>query len=279
MTVDQRGPLPPLAADAYMLLHDGELGYRNVRLVRGDRAWHYVGATHEYITTRRKHCERSMAHDIVHWPTAAPGRKVRARPRLLEAQLAEQPDDPRTVFYLAQTLRDLGRARPSARRLFQRRTEMGGWDEEVYCAASRPACCAPAGPGAGRARSRPGSGGPQRLEASRLAAGACAGASATTPPLASPRSRGRRAARPADDLLVHPWVYRWGLLFEYSIAAYWVGDVRRSLAACDAPAGAATTSRPRTAPDPAQPRVRRQGEGSGDRRYCPSYVTLPLSSV
>ena len=30
-----------------------------------------------------------------------------------------------------------------------------------------------------------------------------------------------------DSLFVWPWVYRWGLLFEYSISAYWVGIIRR----------------------------------------------------
>jgi hypothetical protein len=41
--------------------------------------------------------------------------------------------------------------------------------------------------------------------------------------------------RPAPDdvLFVRPWVYRWGLLFEYSITSYWVGDLEASLEACD----------------------------------------------
>jgi hypothetical protein len=32
---------------------------------------------------------------------------------------------------------------------------------------------------------------------------------------------------------VHLWVYEWGLLFEYSIAAYWTGRHRAALGACD----------------------------------------------
>ncbi|UUU33945.1 hypothetical protein JIX56_31160 [Streptomyces sp. CA-210063] len=41
--------------------------------------------------------------------------------------------------------------------------------------------------------------------------------------------------RPApDDLLfTRPWVYRWGLLFEFSITAHWVGDHAAALRACD----------------------------------------------
>jgi hypothetical protein len=38
---------------------------------------------------------------------------------------------------------------------------------------------------------------------------------------------------PQDNLFVVPWIYRWGMLFEYSISAYWIGDYERSIAACD----------------------------------------------
>jgi hypothetical protein len=38
---------------------------------------------------------------------------------------------------------------------------------------------------------------------------------------------------PDDDLFVAPWVYEWGLLFEYSITCFWVGPYERSVKACD----------------------------------------------
>ena len=34
---------------------------------------------------------------------------------------------------------------------------------------------------------------------------------------------------PDDDLFVSPWIYRWGLLFEYSITSYWVGELHRAI--------------------------------------------------
>ena len=37
---------------------------------------------------------------------------------------------------------------------------------------------------------------------------------------------------PDDSLFVAPWIYRWGLLFEYSISAYWVGELGHAFAAC-----------------------------------------------
>src|SRR5436189_4959586 len=33
---------------------------------------------------------------------------------------------------------------------------------------------------------------------------------------------------PDDILFVAPAVYRWGLLFEYSITAYWTGEMRKA---------------------------------------------------
>ena len=56
---------------------------------------------------------------------------------------------------------------------------------------------------------------------------------------AAPRRPHDRRARssefpiPDDTLFVHRWVYEWGLLFEYSIAAYWTGHHRAALDACD----------------------------------------------
>jgi hypothetical protein len=45
--------------------------------------------------------------------------------------------------------------------------------------------------------------------------------------------RGVGAPVPSDSLFVHRWIYEWGLLFEYSIAAYWAGHPRAALDACE----------------------------------------------
>src|SRR5690606_2444314 len=57
---------------------------------------------------------------------------------LLERDLDRDPDDARTVFYLGLTYQDLGR-REQAIDLLTRRSEMGGWDEQVFYAAYRAA--------------------------------------------------------------------------------------------------------------------------------------------
>ncbi|MDT7762047.1 MAG: hypothetical protein QOC63_1467, partial [Mycobacterium sp.] len=48
------------------------------------------------------------------------------------------PDDARSVFYLAQSYYDL-RDFANARDWYGHRAEMGGWDEEVYVALFRRA--------------------------------------------------------------------------------------------------------------------------------------------
>jgi hypothetical protein len=38
---------------------------------------------------------------------------------------------------------------------------------------------------------------------------------------------------PNDILYLERWIHEWGLLFQYSIAAYWAGHPVRALSACD----------------------------------------------
>ena len=58
--------------------------------------------------------------------------------RLLEAEVREDPGNPRTVFYLAQTYRDLSCGGADTAQLalerYEQRSRMAGWDEETYCA-------------------------------------------------------------------------------------------------------------------------------------------------
>ncbi|MFB7588369.1 glycosyltransferase [Streptomyces sp. NPDC056169] len=233
----QDGPLPELTADAYMIRHEGSLEYRIKRLVRGDLPWRYEGVTHEYLTADRDHAQRNL--DVLAIEDHADGGsrhdKFERDARLLGAELDRDPTNPRTVFYLAQTLRDMGR-HDEAVTLYERRAAMGGWGEEVYYSLFQSgvlqAADSGAWPSAMDALSRAWESRPERLEAcyelvARLR-----------------KMRRYRAAhaivsavldgkQPDDLLFMQPWVYRYGLLFEYSITAYWTGDHAASLAACD----------------------------------------------
>ncbi|MFI9061422.1 glycosyltransferase [Streptomyces sp. NPDC053429] len=236
LVIRREGPLPPLTADSYMLRHEGPTEYRIKRLVRGDLPWRYEGVTHEYLTADQGHSQENLDALVIedYGDGGSKHDKFERDERLLSAEMQRDPTNARTVFYLAQTLRDMRRT-DEAIALYERRARMGGWAEEVYFALLQSGILRAESddwPSAMDALSRAWEARPQRLEAcyelvSRL------------------RRMGRYHAahafvrialdkpRPDDLLFIQPWVYRWGLLFEYSITAYWVGDYGASLEACD----------------------------------------------
>jgi len=139
-TLREIATLPPLSADAYRLRHAGSMEYDITRLVRSDLPWRYEGRTHEYIT-----CDQSVSNDstlawqvVHHGDGGSRGTKFQRDRQLLELTLEERPDDARTVFYLAQTMEALGE-RERARDLYERRSRMGGFEEEAWFAQLRGA--------------------------------------------------------------------------------------------------------------------------------------------
>jgi tetratricopeptide (TPR) repeat protein len=144
------------------------------------------------------------------------------------------PYDRRAAFYLAQTLADLGR-REAAIAAYERRAELGGWDEEVFYSRYRAGVLRadlgdwPAGLASliDAWESRP-----ARLEPVheivwrlRVRDQHRTALAFLTPVLG--------AAAPNDQLFVHQWVYDWGLRFEHTIVGYWAGDVDGALESCE----------------------------------------------
>lgn len=121
--------------DAYLLEHTGALQYYVARLVNGDIPWCFIGVTHEYI--ERMDGVKGTATKLggVRIGHLADGGsrsdKFERDLRLLRKSFAEDPKNGRTVFYLANTLRDSGEAE-EAKQMFYLRASMGGWDEEVF---------------------------------------------------------------------------------------------------------------------------------------------------
>lgn len=220
-------------ADAALLRHEGDPEYWIPRVVRADRAWSYVGATHEYLACDGPHTTARWDALVVehHADGGSRGDKFERDRRLLEAELERRPDDPRTVFYLAQTLRDLGHAE-DATALYRRRVELGGWAEEqfyaqlqvgVLTAATDWFAAVPELLAAWEMR-------PQRAEPLlELARGYRAlGAHRLARAFAE---QGLALPYPTDDLLfVHTEAWDWALRFERAVAAYHCGDPETALA-------------------------------------------------
>lgn len=138
-TVD--GELPELQADANFLSFTGSVRYSLPLIVRGGKPWHYVGKTHEYLTCEEPFSDADLASPAItdHGDGTSRAEKLKRDRKLLEAELATDPSNPRTVFYLAQTYEELGMI-DAAISHYRKRTEMGGWEEERFVAQYRLGC-------------------------------------------------------------------------------------------------------------------------------------------
>ena len=95
----------------------------------------HLGGVWTTMPDRRTVMEEIRRLAITHLdPTRKPARTRFQRGRdLLLAEVERNPEDAESVFYLAQSYFDLGDF-ANARNWFTRRIEMGGFEEQVYCA-------------------------------------------------------------------------------------------------------------------------------------------------
>lgn len=248
MEVLQRGPIPPLSADAYLLRETGALDFGVPRLVRGDRHWWFEGSTHEYLACDGQYVQEELDALVIdhHADGAARRTKLIRDVGLLKRDIAEHPGRARPVFYLAQTYRDLGEP-DLAIDWYRRRVELGGWEEETFYANLQE--------GALKAERDVAWGTPVLLEAwGRRPSRAeplheLARAHRVAGNLAAAHlfaERGLEIAYPSDILFVHRWVYTWGLRYERGLAAAGLGELEQAredllavLDAADVPADVA----------------------------------------
>lgn len=143
MTVEGslQGPLP--RADKLMLTirDNSEFEYRLPLLITDRPDWRYEGVTHEYLTADSPTSQQNLNSLTVthHCDGARRPEKLYSDLALLAAEFAHNPGDERTVFYLAQTHRDLGNI-DEAIMFYRLRAEMGGWDEEAFYARYQLGC-------------------------------------------------------------------------------------------------------------------------------------------
>lgn len=142
--VEQSEPLPALTAPQYMLRHRRHgATFRMPALVDGRADWHYEGPpVHSYLAPVLAE-QREPLDALTVIQLDDDGRRAEKHRRYLaelEKHLEANPDDPRTVFYLGQTLKVLGRYEEAAAML-ERRIALGGWEEEVWYAQYQKGQC------------------------------------------------------------------------------------------------------------------------------------------
>lgn len=148
---------PKLVDDCYGIKFriDGcESTWQRTLLVKLSLPWRWVGAMHEYLACEPHEPSKALitgAYVMSHTDggrarkrrysvldylpegsqIAAATHKFRGDSKVLEGMVADNPDEPRNVFYLAQSYTG-ARQVDKAIETYQRRATMGGWDEEVY---------------------------------------------------------------------------------------------------------------------------------------------------
>lgn len=138
-TLHVEGAQPELTADSYMLRVRGPLEWRLPLLTRSAHPFEYRGAAHAYL-----HSDAPTVTENLDWLSIDGGGGVtrekleRDRAALLEAH-DEDPTDARSVFYLAQSCRDLGLV-DEAVRYYRLRAGMNGFPEETYVARYELGC-------------------------------------------------------------------------------------------------------------------------------------------
>ena len=228
-----------LTADVYMVRQDSGVVYWNARLLRRGAPARYVGVTHEYLNLEKGETRQleGIAY-LDHASGANRGGKFTRDAALLSRALETERDPglrARYTFYLANSLRD-GGDHAGALARFLERARLGHWQEEVFVsllnAAQMKAVLGHPADDVIAAFEAAHEACPTRAEALHGAARFCREKSLHERGYRL-AARGRGIVPPASGLFVAEWVYRYGLLDELAVNAYWSGHHAECVAACE----------------------------------------------
>lgn len=132
-------------ADSFSILQGNDsFQYQNLRIVKNNGLYKYVGVTHEYIDTPSNNTTISFDKNSIFIRDIGDGGaksdKFERDIRLLLDGIKEEPNNARYHFYLANSYYDCGRF-DEAINLYKKRIELGGWREEVWYSYYRIGVC------------------------------------------------------------------------------------------------------------------------------------------
>lgn len=126
---------------AYLLRQKAaEISYDNFRLLARRAQASYQGSTHEYLAIEGETSRLGSISMLDHACGSSRAFKSERDLRLLTDAVRVDPKDVRSLFYLAQTLREAGRYY-EAISAYERRVSLGGWPEEVWYSRFMIAYC------------------------------------------------------------------------------------------------------------------------------------------
>ena len=123
-------------ADSFCLLQGSEdFYYQNMRIVRNNNTFTYLGVTHEYVSTPPDNHNVNIGKDQLFINDVGDGGakadKFERDIRLLKKGIEEEPSNVRYHFYLANSYKDNGNF-DEAIQFYHKRIEMGDWEQEVW---------------------------------------------------------------------------------------------------------------------------------------------------
>lgn len=232
--------LSELTADAYQLHFGTGITYWRHLIFKSGFPWSYQGVVHEYIHCDHQHFTQARLEGDYRIESRRVGGRNKdpekyARDRdLLLAELERNPDDHRSVYYVAQSCLDYGDFE-SALKWYRRRAEMGGWDEEVYYSLYKIGDCL-------RILEEPW---PIVLDAYLKAWGYRPTRAEALYEIAQHYlfkqewhlaylfgKRVAEIARPEDILFVHSYIYDYAALDNQSVSASWLGRHEEAFSIC-----------------------------------------------
>jgi len=122
--------------DSFTILQGTEeFYYHNTRIMKNNGLYHYIGVTHEYISTPSENKKMDIGKLSLFIRDIGDGGsksdKYERDIKLLKHGIEENPNSDRYHFYLANTYFDSGKYE-DAIETYKKRIEIGGWEQEVW---------------------------------------------------------------------------------------------------------------------------------------------------
>ncbi len=232
--------LPFLDKDSYHVTTTfNQIQYTRTLIVNNHIPWRWIGVLHEYPASSWARTQGILygITNVVHSDGARSQdpNKCLNDAKTLESALDKDPENSRYIFYLAQTYREAGNYR-KAIEFYQKRLEMGGWEEEIYWCIYQMAFCL-------QLLDQP----KESIISAYLTAYACRPSRAESLQRLAYfyrsindyeagyqiAKKGLGIPRTDDTLFVERWVYDYGLLLEYALNAYWTHRFEEALVAAN----------------------------------------------
>ena len=134
-----------LTLDIYYILQgSNDFYYKNVRIVKNNGKISYTGVTHEHINfppnTTVNNFEKNVVFINDVGDGGSKGNKFIRDVELLTRGIEENPKNDRYHFYLANTLKDMGK-REEAIEMYKKRIALGGWNQEIWYSYYKMGIC------------------------------------------------------------------------------------------------------------------------------------------